>query len=88
MKHVTFIHNAAGVPYGTRRLLPDDVAARLEREGAIEPSPPDWPERRPDAPRPKPYNTKASGDPRAHGGKASGVNKSAIESSADLSGGQ
>jgi hypothetical protein len=30
---------------GDTRLLPDNVAARLEASGEIEPNPPDWPAR-------------------------------------------
>ncbi len=43
MKHVTFIKPMAPYPAGGRLLVPDEVAARLEAEGAIEPNPPYWP---------------------------------------------
>lgn len=45
MKHVTFTRDmrAQGFNAGERRLLPDELAAKLEAEGAIEPNPPTWP---------------------------------------------
>jgi hypothetical protein len=47
MKHVTFTRTMLPQRAGDRRILPDDVAARLEAEGAILPDPPDWPEKPP-----------------------------------------
>lgn len=44
MKHVTFTRMMSPHQPGERRILPDDVAARLEREGVIAPHPPSWPE--------------------------------------------
>lgn len=44
MKHVTFTRDMRPQRAGEQRLLPDDVAARLEADGVIAPNPPDWPE--------------------------------------------
>lgn len=43
MKHVTFTRDMKPQRAGEMRLLPDDVAAQLEADGAIEPNPPSWP---------------------------------------------
>jgi hypothetical protein len=43
MKHVTFTREMRPYVPGERRVVPDEVAARLEAEGAIAPDPPDWP---------------------------------------------
>lgn len=44
MKHVTFTRDMRPHRAGERRVLPDDIATRLEVEGAIAPDPPDWPD--------------------------------------------
>lgn len=54
LKHVTFARAMPPQHAGDRRLLPADLAARLEREGAIEPNPPDWPPHAKPAPAAKP----------------------------------
>lgn len=43
MKLATFDRAMAPYVVGETRLLPDDEAARLEREGVIKPNSPDWP---------------------------------------------
>jgi hypothetical protein len=43
VKHCTFTRDMKPQRAGEMRLLPDDVAAKLEAEGAIAPNPPDWP---------------------------------------------
>lgn len=43
MKHVTFTRDMKPHRVGEQRLVPDDLAAELEHEGAIEQDPPDWP---------------------------------------------
>ena len=62
-RHVTFTKPEPGIPAGTRRLVPDDIAARLEREGRIEPNPPSFGESAAMAPekprRRQAYQTKA-----------------------------
>lgn len=45
MKQVTFARPQAPFGVGEKRLVPDDVAATLEKEGVIEPNPPSWPMR-------------------------------------------
>jgi hypothetical protein len=40
MKHVTFTRDMRPYSAGSRALLPDDVAVRLEAEGAIQANPP------------------------------------------------
>lgn len=45
MRHVTFTHDMAPYRRGEQRLVPDDVAAQLEKWGDIEPNPPAWPAR-------------------------------------------
>lgn len=60
MKHVTFTRDMRPYHAGMMRLVPAEVAAKLEEEGAIEPNPPDWPaapagaDASSDAPRKKP----------------------------------
>jgi hypothetical protein len=56
MKHVTFARDELPIRRGERRLLPDEMAARLAAAGAIEPDPPSWPPRflRDPAPSPAP----------------------------------
>lgn len=44
MKHVTFTRDMKPHRAGEQRLVPDELAASLEREGAVEPGAPDWPE--------------------------------------------
>jgi hypothetical protein len=61
MKHVTFIKPMLPHNVGDRRLVPDEMAARLERDGRIEPNPPDWPATpgaQAPSPRLKRYRTK------------------------------
>lgn len=43
MKHVTFVRAMPPHSVGDRRLVPDEIAARLAAEGAIQLNPPDWP---------------------------------------------
>lgn len=43
MKHVTFTRDMRPYRPGEMRLVPDDVAAALERDGVIQPNPPAWP---------------------------------------------
>jgi hypothetical protein len=57
MKHVTFTAHSNSGRAGERRLVPDVVAERLERNGEIEPNPPDWPEK-PAAREPNPQPEK------------------------------
>jgi hypothetical protein len=44
MKHVTFTQDMRPYRIGDMRLVPDEIAAKLEAEGAIKPNPPTWPE--------------------------------------------
>jgi len=44
MRHVTFTRDMAPQHRGDRRVVPDEIAALLEAEGAIEPNPPSWPQ--------------------------------------------
>jgi|GEM_PF-2063653 hypothetical protein len=64
MKHVTFTRDMRPYSAGSRALLPDDVAVRLEAEGAIQANPPAWPaggEAKPAlAHKPQTYLTKAA----------------------------
>lgn len=43
MRHVTFLRDMRPYRVGDMRLVPDEVAAELERDGAIKPNPPVWP---------------------------------------------
>ena len=53
MKHVTFTRDMLPIRAGEQRVLPDDVAARMESEGAVAPNAPDWPPQ--PAADPKPF---------------------------------
>jgi hypothetical protein len=63
MKHVTFTRDKKPYQAGGMAVLPDELAARLEAEGAIERNPPAWPaggEAKPAlAHKPQTYLTKA-----------------------------
>ena len=43
MKHVTFIRDMKPYQAGGMALMPDELAAKLEAEGAIMANPPAWP---------------------------------------------
>ena len=63
MKHVTFIKPVFPLQVGERRLVPDETASGLERQGLIAPGAPDFPPAVVAAPAPPPkrrgYQTKA-----------------------------
>ena len=62
MKQVTCIKPMAPYHVGGERLVPDDVALRLEAEGMIAPNPPAWPPSPQPSPRPA-----AAPEPRRRG---------------------